>query len=136
MDFANRYVSGSTLGGGCVQEEIRFSICPELLVSRLVLEPLEDNEAVIITVSTCTCIFMCMYTSMYLLAFVCVSQLYGSKWWHWSGRRMCVCTFVVHEKIMTYVAHKQRELKKTQRSYFHYTCSYDMLRTLFAEILH
>ena len=53
VDFANRCVSGSTLGGGCVQEEIRFSICPELLVSRLVLEPLEDNEAVIITVSIC-----------------------------------------------------------------------------------
>lgn len=51
VDFANRCVSGSTLEGGCVQEEIRFAICPELLVSRLVLELLEDNEAVVITVS-------------------------------------------------------------------------------------
>ena len=52
MDFANRFVSGSSLEGGCVQEEIRFSICPELLVARLVLEPLQDNEAVVITVSS------------------------------------------------------------------------------------
>ncbi len=29
---------------GCVQEEIRFSICPEFLVSLLFLEFLEDNE--------------------------------------------------------------------------------------------
>ena len=29
---------------GCVQEEIRFSICPEFLVSILFLEFLEDNE--------------------------------------------------------------------------------------------
>ena len=34
-----------------MQEEIRFSICPELLVARLVVEQLEDNEAMIITVS-------------------------------------------------------------------------------------
>lgn len=29
---------------GCVQEEIRFSICPEFLVSLLFLECLQDNE--------------------------------------------------------------------------------------------
>ena len=44
-------MSGGTLEGGCLQEEIRFSLSPELLVARLVLEPLEDNEAAIITVS-------------------------------------------------------------------------------------
>jgi poly(ADP-ribose) glycohydrolase len=30
---------------GCVQEEIRFSICPEFLISILFLEVLESNEA-------------------------------------------------------------------------------------------
>lgn len=33
---------------GCVQEEIRFVICPELLVTMLVTEALDDNEALII----------------------------------------------------------------------------------------
>ena len=34
---------------GCVQEEIRFTICPELLVSRLFTDILEDNECLIVT---------------------------------------------------------------------------------------
>lgn len=34
---------------GCVQEEIRFVICPELIISRLFTEALEDNEALSIT---------------------------------------------------------------------------------------
>ncbi len=34
VDFANAFVGGGVLGNGCVQEEIRFIICPELLVSR------------------------------------------------------------------------------------------------------
>jgi len=34
------------LGSGCVQEEIRFSICPEMLVSLLVCEMMETNECV------------------------------------------------------------------------------------------
>ena len=33
------------LRNGCVQEEIRFLICPELIISRLLTEPLRDNEA-------------------------------------------------------------------------------------------
>lgn len=36
------------LGYGCVQEEIRFVICPELLISRLFVEQLDDTEAVIV----------------------------------------------------------------------------------------
>ena len=35
LDFANKYVGGGVLGNGCVQEEIRFLICPELIVSCL-----------------------------------------------------------------------------------------------------
>ncbi len=34
------------MGNGCVQEEIRFSICPEMLVSLLVCEVMEPNECV------------------------------------------------------------------------------------------
>ena len=48
MDFANKFIGGGVLGHGCVQEEIRFLICPELLLSRLFTEVLDDNECVII----------------------------------------------------------------------------------------
>ena len=37
------------LGEGCVQEEIRFVVCPELIVSILLTEVLDHNEAVVIT---------------------------------------------------------------------------------------
>lgn len=33
---------------GAVQEEIRFAICPELIISRLFTEELQDNEALLI----------------------------------------------------------------------------------------
>lgn len=45
--FVFRYVGGGVLGSGCVQEEIRFIICPELIVSRLFVEQLGDNEALL-----------------------------------------------------------------------------------------
>ncbi|KAF4662367.1 hypothetical protein FOL47_006265 [Perkinsus chesapeaki] len=49
-DFANCRVGGGVLSGGCVQEEIRFIICPELLLSILVgsVDPLADYEAMYI----------------------------------------------------------------------------------------
>ncbi|CAF4283135.1 unnamed protein product [Rotaria sp. Silwood2] len=46
VDFANKYIGGGVLGAGCVQEEIRFTICPEMLVSLLVCEKLESNECI------------------------------------------------------------------------------------------
>ncbi|XP_020278615.1 poly(ADP-ribose) glycohydrolase-like [Pseudomyrmex gracilis] len=49
MDFANRYIGGGVLGFGCVQEEIRFVICPELLVTMLVTEELDKTEALIVS---------------------------------------------------------------------------------------
>lgn len=49
VDFANKYVGGGVLGMGCVQEEIRFVICPELMVTMLVTEALDDTEALIIS---------------------------------------------------------------------------------------
>ena len=38
VDFANKFVGGGVLGDGCVQEEIRFLINPELIVTRLFTE--------------------------------------------------------------------------------------------------
>ena len=66
MDFANKYIGGGVIGSGCVQEEIRFLICPELILSRLFVEELDANEVVVITgtemfstyrysTSVCTC---------------------------------------------------------------------------------
>ncbi|CAF1072359.1 unnamed protein product [Rotaria sp. Silwood1] len=46
VDFANQYIGGGVLGTGCVQEEIRFTICPEMLVSLLVCEKMESNECI------------------------------------------------------------------------------------------
>ncbi|CAF1058003.1 unnamed protein product [Rotaria sordida] len=46
VDFACKYIGGGVLGNGCVQEEIRFTICPEMLVSLLVCERMEPNECI------------------------------------------------------------------------------------------
>ncbi|XP_061171458.1 uncharacterized protein LOC133180985 [Saccostrea echinata] len=48
VDFANKYIGGGVLGRGRVQEEIRFTVCPELLSSMLFMEHMDDNEAIII----------------------------------------------------------------------------------------
>lgn len=48
MDFANRFIGGGVLSAGRVQEEIRFTVCPELLVSLLFMECMEENEAIVI----------------------------------------------------------------------------------------
>uniref|UniRef100_A0AAY3ZX26 poly(ADP-ribose) glycohydrolase n=1 Tax=Denticeps clupeoides TaxID=299321 RepID=A0AAY3ZX26_9TELE len=49
VDFANRFVGGGVTDCGLVQEEIRFLINPELIVSRLFTEALEPDECLIIT---------------------------------------------------------------------------------------
>jgi poly(ADP-ribose) glycohydrolase len=46
VDFANKFVGGGVLSDGCVQEEIRFAICPELIVARLLADAMENNECV------------------------------------------------------------------------------------------
>ena len=48
-DFANKFLGGGVLNKGCVQEEIRFLICPELILTRLFTEVLDANECLIIT---------------------------------------------------------------------------------------
>ncbi|KDP29542.1 hypothetical protein JCGZ_19255 [Jatropha curcas] len=46
VDFANKYLGGGALHRGCVQEEIRFMINPELIAGMLFLPCMEDNEAI------------------------------------------------------------------------------------------
>lgn len=48
-DFANRWIGGGVLRKGCVQEEIRFAIAPECLLSLCLCEVMDDAEAVVIT---------------------------------------------------------------------------------------
>ncbi len=47
-DFANKILGGGVLTHGLVQEEIRFLLCPELIVGRLMCEELQDCEVVVI----------------------------------------------------------------------------------------
>jgi hypothetical protein len=47
-DFANKNIGGSVLEDGCAQEEIRFVISPECLVSLLFMETMKDNESICI----------------------------------------------------------------------------------------
>lgn len=45
-DFANKFLGGGVLRSGLVQEEIRFTICPELLAGMVFTEALLASEAV------------------------------------------------------------------------------------------
>ena len=47
-DFANKFVGGGVLRSGLVQEEIRFTVCPEMLASMLFTEVLGDREVLIV----------------------------------------------------------------------------------------
>eukprot|EP00041_Stephanoeca_diplocostata_P012207 m.203741 g.203741 ORF g.203741 m.203741 type:complete len:496 (+) comp18858_c1_seq4:194-1681(+) len=46
MDFANEYLGGGVLCGGCVQEEIRFSVSPLCIPAMLLCPGMEANEAI------------------------------------------------------------------------------------------
>ncbi|KAJ1349427.1 hypothetical protein KIN20_004997 [Parelaphostrongylus tenuis] len=46
VDFANEYIGGGVLNCGAVQEEIRFLICPEMIVSCLLCERMGPLEVV------------------------------------------------------------------------------------------
>ncbi|RDX78684.1 Poly(ADP-ribose) glycohydrolase 1, partial [Mucuna pruriens] len=46
VDFANKYLGGGALGRGCVQEEIRFMVSPELIAGMLFLPAMAENEAI------------------------------------------------------------------------------------------
>ncbi|GKF31859.1 poly(ADP-ribose) glycohydrolase 1-like protein isoform X1, partial [Tanacetum coccineum] len=46
VDFANKYLGGGALNKGCVQEEIRFMINPELIAGILFLPCMAENESI------------------------------------------------------------------------------------------
>lgn len=46
VDFANEYIGGGVLCKGAVQEEIRFLICPEMIVSCLLCEKMDPLEVI------------------------------------------------------------------------------------------
>jgi len=46
VDFANAYLGGGVLTGGCVQEEIRFAVAPELLTAMIVSPRMGAFEAI------------------------------------------------------------------------------------------
>ena len=46
VDFANMYIGGGALSGGCVQEEILFAVEPEAIVSIFLMEKMNDNDAI------------------------------------------------------------------------------------------
>ena len=48
VDFANQFIGGGVLNYGCVQEEILFSIYPEMLVSMIFCPVMKEDEAIII----------------------------------------------------------------------------------------
>ncbi|ORX83136.1 hypothetical protein BCR32DRAFT_267172 [Anaeromyces robustus] len=48
VDFANSYLGGGVLRTGCVQEEIRFVITPELFVSMIFTQKLDNLETAFI----------------------------------------------------------------------------------------
>ena len=48
--FASKTLGGDVLRSGCSIEEVRFCIFPEALVVMLIMEAMDSNEAVIVTV--------------------------------------------------------------------------------------
>jgi poly(ADP-ribose) glycohydrolase len=48
VDFANRIVGGAAIAYGCVQEEIMFCVCPELIVTRLFCPVMKQDEAIVV----------------------------------------------------------------------------------------
>lgn len=48
VDFANAYLGGGVLSGGCVQEEIRFAVAPELLVGMIISPRMQRDEAIVL----------------------------------------------------------------------------------------
>jgi poly(ADP-ribose) glycohydrolase len=46
IDFANKYIGGGALTGGCVQEEILFAVEPEAVASMFFMEVMNKNDAI------------------------------------------------------------------------------------------
>ena len=66
VDFANKMIGGGVLGSGCVQEEIRFMISPELLCSLLFTAELKDTECLIIKGNEIIIIIIIRFIDLYV----------------------------------------------------------------------
>lgn len=84
VDFANKYLGGGVLGQGCVQEEIRFVICPELFVTKLIAEVMQPNEALLII----GCERFSSYNG-YASSFTFAGEFKDDTPWDDSRRRQC-----------------------------------------------
>ncbi|XP_058064280.1 poly(ADP-ribose) glycohydrolase [Anopheles bellator] len=84
MIFANPRVGGGVIGAGCVQEEIRFVINPELLVARILFEELQRNEAYFVYGTEQYSTF-----SNYAASFRYRGDYYDTRSRDSSGRRRC-----------------------------------------------
>jgi len=49
IDFANKYLGGGILSGGCVQEEIRFTVAPFCIIGHILCKIIAPNEAIAIS---------------------------------------------------------------------------------------
>ena len=85
VDFANQYVGGGVLGHGAVQEEIRFAICPELILSRLFTPRLQANEVLMVYGVERFCTY-----SGYGSTFQCTGDFVDDTPTHESGHRETV----------------------------------------------
>lgn len=47
VDFANMTIGGGAMSYGCVQEEITFALCPELIATRVMNDDMGEREAII-----------------------------------------------------------------------------------------
>lgn len=49
VDFANQFIGGGVISGGCVQEEILFAVCPELICAMVFCPRMLRYECIFIS---------------------------------------------------------------------------------------
>ncbi|XP_023940580.2 poly(ADP-ribose) glycohydrolase [Bicyclus anynana] len=121
VDFANKFLGGGVLGYGSVQEEIRFVICPELLISMLFTECLRPNEALMMI----GCEQFSTYTG-YGHSFQWAGDFADETPYDSSGRRRCAVLAIdampFHSKLQEYRKEAvNRELNKAWVGFSFYT---------------
>ncbi|XP_069356377.1 poly(ADP-ribose) glycohydrolase isoform X1 [Maniola hyperantus] len=121
VDFANKFLGGGVLGYGSVQEEIRFVICPELMISMLFTEYLRPNEALMMI----GCEQFCTYTG-YGHSFQWSGDHNDETPYDSSGRRRCAVLAIdalpFHTKLQEHRKEAvNRELNKAWVGFSFYT---------------
>lgn len=53
VDFANKFIGGGALQGGCVQEELMFAMQPELACAMAFMEVMDPTDAILIDNTLC-----------------------------------------------------------------------------------